>query len=156
MSPAVCGPAAAVAASEQLAGHAWGVPCSRLSQVLCLRSFKNGLVYGLRSPLYLHLLSSEPHHCPPDPPPPPPSLPLAQVDLACVYEGLLPGQHVYRLRALVGSSAAQHVAVVRRWDRSWAVLGGGRSGTLGSWGDARVECIAGRVAPRLLFFDKVA
>ena len=75
-----------------------------------------------------------PHPIHPRPAPPTPP----QVDLAALYEGLLPGQHVYRLRSLVCCYRAHYLAFVLLPElNAWVMLDEGRASRVGGWADVR-------------------
>ena len=78
------------------------------------------------------------------------------MDLAALYEGLLPGQHVYRLRSLVCHDGPQRcVAFVLLPElQAWVMLEeGGRASRVGSWAELRRKCEAGRIQPSVLFYE---
>lgn len=79
--------------------------------------------------------------------------PSLQLDLASIYEGLLPGQTVYRLRALA-CGGAQHAAFVLLPElAAWTMFDEGGRSTIGAWADVRRKCEAARALPVLLFYE---
>lgn len=74
-----------------------------------------------------------------------------------MYEGLLPGAHVYRLRSLVCYYGAHHQAFVLVPEAgsagSWVMVDGARATRIGTWADVRRKCVSGRIMPTLLFFE---
>ncbi|GAB4821097.1 hypothetical protein N2152v2_008143 [Parachlorella kessleri] len=81
-----------------------------------------------------------------------------RVDLAALYEGLLPGQHVYRLRSLVchagGPQRCCCAFVLLPELGVWVLLeGGGKASRVGSWAELRRKCEAGRIQPSVLFYE---
>ncbi len=85
-----------------------------------------------------------------------PSLPgpPLQVDLAMLYDGLLPGQHVYRLRSLAcrsGTGGCAFVQLPRQG--AWVLSNGNRMVHAGTWADVQRECAAACIQPALLFYN---
>ena len=69
---------------------------------------------------------------------PPPTLPPPQLDLAAVYRGLPPQQHVYRLRSLVCYYGAHYFAFVLVPELgAWVMFDDTRTSRVGSWADVR-------------------
>ncbi len=77
-----------------------------------------------------------------------------QVDLAALYEGLLPGQHVYRLCSVAARSGGCWVAFARLPEvQAWAVFDGAHARRVGAWGDVWRECEGRRIQPCLLLYE---
>jgi hypothetical protein len=80
---------------------------------------------------------------------------LLQVDMHSVYRGLHPGQHVYRLRSLVGYYGAHYFAFVLLPElQAWVMFDDTRVSRVGSWKDVRRKCELGRIQPSLLFYEQ--
>ncbi len=75
-----------------------------------------------------------------------------------LYDGPLPGQHVYRLRSLACAHGhprgPRHCAFVQLPQRGgWALSDGGRTMHVGTWADVCRECEAAQMQPALLFYE---
>lgn len=77
-----------------------------------------------------------------------------QVDLHAVYRGPVPGQYVYRLRSMVCYYGAHYFAFVLLPDTDrWVMFDDTRVSGLGTWGEVRRKCEAGRIQPSVLFYE---
>ncbi len=84
-----------------------------------------------------------------------PPIACPQVDLAALYEGLLPGQHVYRLRSMVCYQGPHCAAFVLLPElQAWVMIDdAGRASRVGGWAELRRKCEAGRIQPSVLFYE---
>ncbi len=77
-----------------------------------------------------------------------------QVDMAAMYRGAQPGQHVYRLRSMVCYYGAHYQAFVLVPDLGrWLMFDDTRISNIGTWGDVKRKCEVGRIQPSLLFYE---
>ena len=73
-----------------------------------------------------------------------------------MYEGLLPGQHLHRLRSLAGScsgSSSRWACFLLLPAGGWVLLDGSRATHVGAWADVQAACAAFRIQPAVLLYE---
>ncbi len=86
-------------------------------------------------------------------------LPLRQVDLRQLYEGVPPGTASrYRLRAMVCYYLRHYSAFVRlpELGERWVMFDDASTSAVGSWAEVRRRYEGGRVQPSVLFYEAAA
>ena len=76
------------------------------------------------------------------------------LDIADMYVGLQPGDHVYRLSSMVCYYGCHYVAYILRPDSTWDVYSDSCISRVGSWRHVVQACVDGRHQPSLVFFQK--
>lgn len=77
-----------------------------------------------------------------------------ELDLAEVYLGLAPGEHMYRLRSLVCYYGAHYHAFVHV-DGTWLMFDDATTNVVGPWSHVVRKCELGKIQPSMLFFEAV-
>ncbi len=75
------------------------------------------------------------------------------MDLAALYEGLLPGQHLHHLHSVAGCSAERWWVAFALLPEGWFMFDeAGVTTRVGSWADVQQKCASAGIQPTLLFF----
>jgi len=77
------------------------------------------------------------------------------VDLGEIYTGLPQKEHMYRLRSMVCYYGAHYQAFVMSPNLlKWLIFDDESIGVIGTWEAVKAKCLAGRIQPSVLFFER--